>query len=339
MTEQKRPKLNFEDKIILIRKLAEISQGIYDAIWKAKQNPDKRAIQDTRDYKGHDESSIDVDARNRAISLIEKYMEEFEGYLRFEHLPYKKKLAQNSSGNEMCLIIDEIEGTTNVKRWLASSLEYFPLAGISFALCLDDFLSSMVVSLFHTFDSNQAFASARTEEGSFVGFRRDHDWRHIAVIDKKDYCATKGDSRSRVVVACYSNSHRKENALIEEAIYGNGLKVYGGCRASGVDIINILRNQFDAYIDLRHLLNQAFPSKKEEAELQVYDCAGAIGVALGCGLEVCDCSGKPWEEFHCDDAVNLIVCRPNLKQKILDAIKPLVDDLKSKLPDKPSTGC
>lgn len=43
---------------------------------------------DTRDYKGHESSSVDTFARERMQALIDQYLPDFEGTLRFELQPY-----------------------------------------------------------------------------------------------------------------------------------------------------------------------------------------------------------------------------------------------------------
>lgn len=219
----------------------------------------------------------------------------------------------------LVLLIDEIEGTTNTKRCSASLFDYRPQALISMALLSGNPLSNLVVSAVFTLDQEEIFSSLKVENG-YLAFHNQ------TIIDPSKIMTTYGDSKTRILVTGYSNSHRIEKGKVEQAFYDLGYRVYDGCRSSGMDIIGIIRNSADAYVDLRHFWSTKTESGQEkEAMLQVYDVAGVIPIAAGCGLTVTDCFGKSWEEYGVDDTIPLVLSRPNIHGKILEAIKPLVE--------------
>lgn len=221
------------------------------------------------------------------------------------------------------MIVDEIEGTTNTKRCLAATLEYRPQALVSLALSTSESLRDLILSAVYTLDQGEIFSALRVSEDSFLTFRNGQ------VIQPSSVVFTQGDSRKRILVIGYSNSHRLKKGEVEQALYDKGLRVYEGCRASGMDIINLLRNANDAYIDLRHYWSTKDEQGREkEAMLQVYDIAGVIPIAEGCGIKVTDAEGRSWREYSLEDTIPLIVARPDIHQLILDTIRPFVEKWK-----------
>jgi len=280
-------------------------------------------IFDTVDYKGHESSNIDIFARERVQAAIDRYLPELEGIVRFELRPFSKTLIEVDEHQPFVLIVDEIEGTTNTKRCLAAALEYQPLALVSLALSTSERLKDLVLSAVYTLDQGEVFSALCVDGDNFLTFRNGQ------VIQPSLVISTRGDSRKRILVVGYSNSHRIKKGEVEQALCDKKLKVYDGCRASGVDIINLLRNAIDAYIDLRHYWSTKDEQGKEkEAMLQVYDIAGVIPVAEGCGMKVTDAEGRSWWEYNLEDTIPLIVARPDIHQLILDTIKPFVEKWK-----------
>lgn len=177
--------------------------------------------------------------------------------------------------------------------------------------------------MIYTFDQNEVFSALCIADDNFLTFRNGQIIQPALVIP------TLGDSRKRVLVVGYSNSHRLKKGEVEQALYDKRLKVYDGCRASGTDIINLLRNAADAYIDLRHYWSTKDEQGREkEAMLQVYDIAGVIPITERCGMKVTDTEGISWREYNLDDTIPLVVARPDIHQLILDTIKPFVEKWK-----------
>lgn len=276
-------------------------------------------ITDTQQYKGHESSTIDDYARERVQAALERYLPDFEGTVRFELRPFTKTLIETEKHTPLVLIIDEIEGTTNTKRCLASALEYRPLALVSIALSLSRSLKDLIIGVVYTLDQGEVFSALKVES-DFLTFR------NRTIINPEDVIHTRGDSKKRVFVIGYSNSHRIKKGELEQALYDKGFRVYEGCRASGMDAINLLRNAADAYIDLRSLWSTKDENGEEkEAMLEVYDIAGVIPVVEGCDLKVTDAEGESWQKYELEDTIPLIISRPDIHQTILETIKPLVE--------------
>ncbi len=276
-------------------------------------------IFDTTDYKGHESSTIDAFARERIQAAIDNFLPELEGIVRFELRPFSKTLLEAEKHQNLVLIIDEIEGTTNTKRCLSAKLEYRPQAIISMALSLSESLKNLIISAVYTLDQGEVFSALSVDDNNFLSFRNG------SIIQPSSIIFSRGDSRKRILVVGYSNSHRLEKGEVEQALYNKRLKVYDGCRASGMDIINLLRNATDAYVDLRHYWSTKDEKGEEkEAMLQVYDIAGVIPIAEGCGIKVTDAEGNSWKGYNLNDTIPLVAARPDIHQLILDTISPFL---------------
>ncbi len=312
-------KLTFEQKRDLLFSLEKTVKDVGEEIMKQRG----MKIFDTADYKGHESSNIDVFARERMQAALDRHVPEVEGIVRFELRPFTKTFLEIEKHNHLVLIIDEIEGTTNTKRCLASSLYYRPPALISLGLSTSEKLKDLVLGTVYLLDSGEVFSSFCVADNNFLAFKDQE------IIQPNLVMPTKGDSKNRILVIGYSNSHRLEKGQLEQALYNQKLKVYDGCRASGVDIINLIRNSNDAYVDLRHYWStKNAKGHEKEAMLQIYDIAGVIPIAEGCGMKVTDAEGKSWREYSLEDTIPLVVARPEIHQLILNTIKPFVEKWK-----------
>lgn len=236
--------LNFNKKRELARKLARIVAYAGKII---SENKDE--VVDTRTHKGHDESSIDAVARSAIIEGIEKYAPELEGKLQFELMPFNKQLIEidRDSKYSITLIMDEIDGSTNTKRAKASILDCVPNAAVCIALCTGSTLKDLQIGVVYTLDTKEIFSGTRVEGNEFLTLK------HKEMLYPGDIQKMRGDSKFRVLVIKYSNQKRVEIAEIEEALWEAKFKPYEGCRSSTMDIIGVIRNQNDAYIDVRAL--------------------------------------------------------------------------------------
>ncbi len=312
--------LEFDKKRDLLFALEKVVRDAGEEILECKD----MKISDTLDYKGHESSTIDTFARERVQASLDKYLPDLEGTVRFELRPFNKTLIEAEDHFPFVLIIDEIEGTTNTKRCLSSELEYRPPALVSLALSTSKKLEDLVLGVVYTLDRGEVFSAIRVSNSSFLAFR---DGK---IIQPSSVVETRGDSRNRIIVAGYSNSHRIKKGEIEQALYDKKLKVYDGCRASGMDVINLIRNATDAYVDLRHYWSTKDDSGHEkEAMLQVYDIAGVIPIAEGCGMTVTDATGKSWKEYELNDTIPVIVSRPKIHSMIVDTIAPFLEKWKT----------
>lgn len=297
----------------LMRKLARVVGYAGKII---SENKDE--VVDTRQHKGHDESSIDAVARSAIIDGIEKFAPELEGKLQFELMPYNKKLIEieRDASYNITLIMDEIDGTTNTKRAKASMLECVPNAAVCIALCTGSTLKDLQVGVVYTLDTKEIFSGIRVQGKDFFAYKNKE------LIYPEDIEGMHGDSKFRVLVVKYSNEKRVEIAEIEEVLYNSSIGVYEGCRSSTMDILNVIRNQNDAYIDIRAL----FPAKCG-AQLQAYDVAAVIPVAIGSGLIVTDVFGNPVDVYGETDVIPLVVSRPEIHDKVIKTIAPIVNKI------------
>jgi len=308
--------LTFEKKRDLLFALEKVVAEVGQAILGHQGSK----IFDTGDYKGHDSSSIDTFAREQMQAALDRHAPEVEGTIRFELKPIVKSFIEAETHDPLVLIIDEIEGTTNTKRCLASSLGHRPQALISVALSTSESLRDLVIGVVYTLDQGEVFSALRVSEDHFLAFRDQK------IIVPSTVITSRGDSRKRILVIGYSNSYRIKKGELEQALYDKGLKVYDGCRASGMDTINLIRNGTDAYVDLRTFWStKNQKGHEQEAMLQVYDIAGVIPIAEGCGMKVTDAEGKSWQEYNLESSIPLVIARPDIHQLILDTIRPLVD--------------
>lgn len=329
--------------------LAKDSAGILRVLRDVARHAGKRILasrggelQDTHDLRGHESSVIDDVARSAVEAGLRKYWPEFKGRLFFELDPYLKHDIDDNRHPNLVLIIDELEGTTNTKRCLSSAFEYQPQACVSIALSEANSLKGLRVSAVYLLSEAKVFSAMRIERGYYMSFVED------SRIDPEEVRETRGDSRARVIVAGYSNSHRQKKAKLEEALWQAGIKVYEGCRASAVDLLGVIRNQFDAYIDLRALWSTKKDGVEQEAMLQVYDIAGILPVVLGSGLLVSDAFGNDWEAYEYNSSIPLVVSRGcgyrhkpsdpelQLNDVILDIVKPFAEKWAKEIEDASS---
>jgi len=69
--------------------------------------------------------------------------------------------------------------------------------------------------------------------------------------------------------------------------------------------------------------------KEFGAMLEVYDIAAAIAIALGSGLVVSDIHGESWGKYKGLGNIPLVIARPDIHQRIIATIKPLVEQFRS----------
>ena len=279
-------------------------------------------VHDTQHIRGHEESSIDSLAYQLAIGAFQRHFAE-SGTDKFKYLFELRELqdeSPSSDGKYLVLRIDEIDGTTNTKRALGSPIRHKPSAAVTIALCEDESMGSIVVGALYDMLHDVTFSGIHVE-GHYFAFA---DRR---LLNPSDFEQKQGDSSTRIMVVGYSNKERTKKAEIEAAILaadrtGKDYRIYDGCRSSTIDVLNILRNQFDAYVDARAL----WP--KSGAMLYPYDIAGVIPVALGCGLVVTDAYGRPIDTYSAKNVpLSVIIARKELHPRLVEAIRSALPPL------------
>lgn len=284
-------------------------------------------ISDTGEHFGHELSTIDEYARSIVIKYLDELLPNIDGIRRFELRPVDIKALDSDEHREqkgarrLVLIIDEIDGTANTKRELANLREGdipLPQASTSIGVCKGKNIGSVQVGAIYTFDTGEVFSALRTGS-TFLTFKNDR------LIRSSEHTEIYGDSVARIIIAGYSNSNRFEKAKWESAVYQTGIKPYEGSRSSSIDVINIIRGRFDAYVDARALWGA-----DSGAKLQAYDISASIPIALGAGFTVSDCDGNSWGKYNLNDSIPLVVSRSKtLHRRILSAVEPLVEELRT----------
>lgn len=282
-------------------------------------------VQDTRHIRGHEESTIDRYAYEWMLGSLEDHFsvfreeEQFTGTYLFElHELQDIKEEGDVEGKKLYLIGDEIDGTTNTKRALVSAFDYNPLAAVSIALCEEVNIGSMIVGVVYDMHNGTVFSGIKAEE-SYMAFcdRR--------LLDPKDFEDKQGDTSTRILVVGYSNRERTKKGEIEQAILKadetkKDFRIYDGSRSTTMDVLSILRNQYDAYVDPRALWEGS------GAMLYPFDVAGVLPVALGCGLEVTDIYGNTIDGYTGKkEPLTMVVARKGLNERIVNAVKPIIE--------------
>jgi fructose-1,6-bisphosphatase/inositol monophosphatase family enzyme len=306
------------DSDLLLQEYAfELGEVVKHAGEKILEFHDK--LVDVGNKHGHEQSSIDNYAFEVIMGQLQQAFGKFEhpdgfaGTYHFEIGEYSNIEPKDgkSALARGVLRVDEIDGTTNAKRTLASKLKYRPRSCISIALSLDERLGS--IKLGAVYDIMHATTWMGLRFGNMY-----QTWHNREVLNAKDFCDVCGDTANRILVVGYSNNKREEKGLFEQAIInhtpGGNFKIYDGSRSSTYDVLSIIMNQYDAYIDPRALW------EKGGAVLHPYDIAGVIPIAFGCGLEISDLSGNPIDNMDGNGDINILISRPAIKEELLDAI-------------------
>ena len=314
--------LSFRERQDCVAALRAVTEDVGNALLGLRHDFE---IVDTHIYKGHESSTLDIFARDTILTTIDRYLPNFEGTIRTELRPYTRVLVENTTHNPMYLVCDELEGTTNAKRCFSSPIKHRPMSTVSMALLsaknLGSLIASAVFLLNHTSGEGRSYSAVLVE----------HD-QYLVTLDRtelpaKSIADTHGDSINRILVIGYSNSHRIKKGRLEQLLADQKFRIYDGCRASSMDVINIIRNQYDAYVDLRHFWStKGNDGVEKEAMLEVYDIAGVLPIALGCGLIVTDAMGSPLGGYELDATIPLVIARPDIHEKILETIRPLVEE-------------
>lgn len=275
-------------------------------------------ISDTGQHDGHELSTVDEFARNVVNNALDQIFPGLDCIRRYELRPISIRSYDRESppGRRKIFIIDESDGTTNLKRELANLKPGDipqPQTSTCIAMSKDLTLGGIQATAVFTFDTRDIYSAVRIRD-SFLSFKNE------VLLRESDYTQALGDTMDRVILVGYSNRNREEKGRWEKALWGKTTRVYEGCRASSIDIINIIRGRSDAYIDPRALWGE-----QSGARLQTYDVAAVIPIALGLGFTVSDVYGKPWQRYGLNDPIPLVISRSErLHEEILRATEPLL---------------
>jgi len=284
-------------------------------------------VHDIKHIRGHEESSIDALAYEWMMGSLEKNLaclperERFKGKYLFElrELEDIESEKEDEKDKRRVLRVDEIDGTTNTKRRIASKFDYNPAAAVSIALCGDESMGSIIIGVVYDMQNSNTFSGMRINDDYMAYCDR-------TLLSPSDFEKKQGDTSTRIMVVGYSNRERMKKGEIEQAILDadktrKDFRIYDGSRSTTIDIINILRNQYDAYIDPRALWLGS------GAMLYQYDIAGIIPVAFGCGLEISDIRGNQVEKYTGrNEPLTVIVARKGMKNKFVEILEPVLSE-------------
>lgn len=272
----------------------------------------KERVRDTVQESGHQFSTVDDEAAGMMLRLIAEVMRDFKGGV-VEESKIPGGIVDPSKLKFPCVVCDAVEGSTNAKRGLAATVRRPILAGTSAVIIERDRLDSVAASAFYDFPSGQVFSSVRTEYGCYLSFVDEK------IVADESVAEIRGDSQLYVVVPEYSNDNVAAREEVVRALSEANFHTIGGTRSSAQDLVNILCNQVDAYVDLRALFPG--PTGRRDEVLHFWDVGALLPVLEGFRFVIRDEQRKGWMEHSCDERMVLMVTRPSLGEKVQRAIE------------------
>ncbi len=275
---------------------------------------DRAKIFDTVEVARHQFSTVDAEASSKLRAALDRELGIFPGTVLEESDTPRARLEPNQLKYPL-LLCDALEGSTNAKRGLAAYLRRPILAGTLAMILESEELCMVAASAFYDFASRKVLASFRTETGCFVAFIDER------IVTQECIVETKGDSHTYAIIPGYSHANVEARAAVESALLEVGIESAGGSRSSAQDLVNLLCNQADAYVDLRAL----FPGSTESRDevLHTWDVGGLLPVLDSVGFRITDVTGQSWQKLHIWDRLAIVVSRPALQSRILDALHSL----------------
>lgn len=274
----------------------------------------REKIFDTVEVARHQFSTVSAEASNNLRANLEKHLKNFPGSV-VEESDIPRVLLELKQLKPLLLLCDAVEGETNAKRGLASGIHRPIQAGTMAMILESQELCMIAASAFCDFASKQVFASVRTESGCFLSFV---DGRILAPNCGLE---TQGDSHRYAIVPGYSHANVEARALVDRSLMNIGIEILGGSRSSAQDLINLLTNQADAYVDLRALFPGSTESRDEA--LHTWDVGGLLPILECVGFRITDVLGQSWQRLRIWDRLAIVVTRPALQSKILEALRLL----------------
>lgn len=291
-------------------------------------NMQRKEIFDTIEVKRHQFSTVDGEAGSHMHGIVERVMGTFRGTI-LEESEIPQALIHTEQLTWPLLIGDAVEGSTNAKRGLAAFIRRPIFAGTSAMILESEELGTIAASAFYDFASHKTFASVRSDSGSFLAFLQKR------ILFPENTRVARGDSHTYAIVPGYSHHNIRERADIEEALLAVHIESAGGSRSSAQDLVNLLANQADAYIDLRALFTGSTDSRDET--LHAWDVGGLLPVMDALGFCITDALGKCWQKMSFSEHLALVVTRPALLHKVLDALQSVPCVARLNAPSDPST--
>lgn len=274
----------------------------------------REKIFDTVEVARHQFSTVDAEASSKLRAILERDLRMFPGSI-VEESDIPRAMLELKQLRYPLLLCDAVEGSTNAKRGLATHIRRPIQAGTLAMIVESEELCMIAASAFYDFASKQVFSSVRTESGCFLSFIEGQ------IISPKCSLETQGDSHSYAIVPGYSHANVEARASVEQALIAIGIENAGGSRSSAQDLVNLLTNQADAYVDLRAL----FPGRTESRDeaLHTWDIGGLLPILDSVGFRITDVLGKSWQRLRIWDRLAIVAARPALQPGIIEALRTL----------------
>lgn len=271
-------------------------------------------IYDTVVVDQHRFSSVDSIAGTQLRQHVASMLPHFPGTL-MEECDIARLLNDASAIKYPVLICDAVEGSTNTRRGLASRIGRPIFGGTSIMVLENNLMASVIASAFYDFASRRVFSSVRGEPGSFFPFVDG------GLISWEEVIEARGDSQPYAVVAGYSHNNILCRTHVEGSLLKHGIRATGGTRSSAQDLLDIVCNQVDAYVDLRALFPGSTDSQDEV--LHIWDVGGLLPVLDGLGFVIVDHANRSWQDYKLGERFPLVVSRPSIAGAIRAAISEL----------------
>lgn len=274
----------------------------------------REKIFDTVEVARHQFSTVDAEANSKLRAILEHDLKMFPGSI-VEESDIPRALLEPKQLRYPLLLCDAVEGSTNAKRGLAAHIRRPIQAGTLAMIVESEELCMIAASAFYDFASKQVFSSVRTESGCFLSFIDGQ------IISPSDVLETRGDSHSYAIIPGYSHANIEARSSIERVLINIGVESAGGSRSSAQDLLNLLSNQADAYIDLRALFLGSTESRDEA--LHTWDVGGLLPILDSIGFRITDVLGQNWQRLRIWDRLAIVVARPVLQPVIINALRSL----------------
>ncbi len=305
--------LTQEKRTILMLQACEVVRDVARHVLAMGEKP--QSIYNTLEVAKHQFTTLDAEGASQLRASIEHRMPEFHGMVLEE-----SEIPRALGAGSVCfplLIADAVEGSTNAKRGLSALIRRPVLAGSSVAILEAETLGSIAASAFFDYSTGNVFSSVRTGQGEFLSFFNGQ----LLHPRTPEILSIRGDSQQYVVVPGYSHDNVEARAEIERVLLDAGFRTTGGTRSSAQDLLDILGSQVDAYVDLRSHFPGSTTSQDEV--LHVWDVGGLLPVLEGLGFIITDARGQGWQKCRLGEKLALVVSRPNISQRVLEAVNRL----------------
>lgn len=275
----------------------------------------RQRVLNTVEVSNHQFTTVDAEGGSFIRSAIRKHLRSFRGSM-IEEADISGGVIEAQTIAYPLLLCDVLEGSTNFRRRLESSIQRPILAGTSAIVLEGPRLAQIAATAFFDFATGTVFSSARGEMGSYLAFVNGR-------IRRRDALRRGGDAQLHVIVPGYSHGNVEARARVEKALHDDGMWTSGGSRSSAQDLLWVASKDYDGYVDLRALFPGTGKTGNRDEVLHPWDVGGILPLLDGLGYTTTDATGMSWQEHRLGTRFTLVVAPPPLAIQILSVIKKL----------------